>query len=231
MEQPIIITAEPTVKGRSSFLPRVYNWMTAGLALTAVVALFTASSPALQKVVFGNSIVFYGLIIAELGVVVVLSAAVRRLSAATASVLFLLYSVLSGVTFASIFYLYTSSSIASTFFVSAGTFGAMSLYGYTTKRDLTSWGSFFFMGLIGFILATVVNIWLHSEMIYWITTYLGVFIFVGLTAYDTQKIKAIAHSGLSGEDRQKAAILGALALYLDFINLFLMMLRLFGRRR
>ena len=231
MEQPIIITAEPTVTGRSSFLPRVYNWMAAGLGLTALVAYFTASNPALQKVVFGNNVVFYGLIIAELGLVIVLSAAVRRLSATTATVLFLLYSTLSGVTFASIFLLYTSSSIASTFFVSAGTFGAMSLYGYATKRDLTSWGSFFFMGLIGLIIASVVNIWLHSAMISWAVTYLGVFIFVGLTAYDTQKIKMLARSGLTGEEQQKAAILGALALYLDFINLFLMMLRIFGRRR
>ncbi len=231
MEEPIIITAEPTVKSQSSFLPRVYNWMTAGLALTAVVALFTASSRPMLELVFGNRLVFFGLIIAELGLVITLSAAVRRLSAATATVLFLLYSALSGVTFASIFLLYTSSSIASTFFVSAGTFGAMSLYGYATKRDLTSWGSFFFMGLIGLIIASVVNIWLHSAMLSWALTYLGVFIFVGLTAYDTQKIKMLAHSGLTGEERQKAAILGALTLYLDFINLFLMMLQLFGRRR
>ncbi len=231
MDQPTIVTARPTVSSQSGILPSVYSWMTAGLALTAVVALFTASSRPMLELVFGNRMVFFGLIIAELGLVVAISAAIRRLSAVTATGLFLLYSALSGVTFAAIFVAYTSSSIASTFFVTAGTFGAMSLYGHLTRRDLSAWGSFFFMGLVGFLLASVVNIWLHSSMIYWITTYLGIFIFVGLTAYDTQKIKRLAHAGLAGEERQKVAILGALTLYLDFVNLFLMLLRLFGRRR
>ena len=231
MEQPTIYSAEPTVKAHSSFLPRVYNWMTAGLALTALVALFTVSSRPMLQMIFGHRMVFYGLIIAELGLVIALVGAVRRLSAAAATGLFLLYAALSGVTFASIFLVYTSSSVASTFFVAAGTFGAMSLYGYMTKRDLTSWGSFLFMGLIGFIIASVVNIWLQSAMITWITTYIGILIFVGLTAYDTQKIKRLAYSGLTGEEQQKAAILGALALYLDFVNLFLLLLQVFGRRR
>jgi FtsH-binding integral membrane protein len=231
VEQPTIYSAEPTVKAHSSFLPRVYSWMTAGLALTALVALFTVSSRPMLQMIFGHRMVFYGLIIAELGLVIALVGAVRRLSATAATGLFLLYSALSGVTFASIFLVYTSSSVASTFFVSAGTFGAMSLYGYTTKRDLTSWGSFLFMGLIGFIIASVVNIWLQSAMITWITTYIGIFIFVGLTAYDTQKIKRLAYSGLTGEAQQKAAILGALSLYLDFVNLFLLLLQVFGRRR
>jgi hypothetical protein len=146
--------------------------------------------------------------------------------------MFMLYSALNGVTFASIFLLYTSSSIASTFMVASGTFAAMSVYGYVTKRDLTGWGSFLFMGLIGVIIASVVNIFLHSAMITWVTSYLGVFIFVGLTAYDTQKIKMIGQRGFADhESRHKAAILGALALYLDFINLFLMLLRIMGNRR
>jgi uncharacterized protein len=231
VDQPTIVTARPTVSSQSSILPSVYSWMTAGLALTAIVALFTASSRPVLQLVFGNQLVFFGLIIAELGLVIAISGAIRRLSAFAATGLFLLYSALSGVTFAAIFVAYTSSSIASTFFVTAGTFGAMSLYGHLTRRDLSAWGSFFFMGLVGFLLASVVNIWLHSSMIYWITTYLGIFIFVGLTAYDTQKIKRLAHAGLAGEERQKVAILGALTLYLDFVNLFLMLLRLFGRRR
>jgi len=231
VEQPTYYTAEPTVSTQSRFLPKVYNWMTLGLGLTALVALFTASSPTMQQLVFGNQLVFFGLIIAEFGMVIALSAAIRRLSAFAATSMFLIYAALTGVTFGAIFLAYTRSSIAGAFFVTAGTFGVTSLYGYATKRDLTSLGSFFFMGLIGFILATVVNIWLHSAMIYWITTYLGIFIFVGLTAYDTQKLKVLGRAGLSGEERQKMAILGALTLYLDFINLFLLMLRVFGRRR
>jgi FtsH-binding integral membrane protein len=231
VEQPTFYTAEPTVSSPSRFFPKVYNWMMAGLGLTALVAILTVSSPTMLRLVFGNQIVFFGLIIAELGLVITLSAAIRRLSAFAATSLFLLYSAITGVTFGAIFLAYTRSSIGAAFFVTAGTFGVMSLYGYATKRDLTSWGSFLFMGLIGFIIASVVNIWLHSAMIEWIVTYIGIFIFVGLTAYDTQKLKALAHAGFSGEERQKMAILGALTLYLDFINLFLLLLRVFGRRR
>jgi FtsH-binding integral membrane protein len=141
-------------------------------------------------------------------------------------------SVKGGVTLAAIFALYTQSSVVSAFFVTAGTFGAMSVYGHVTRRDLTSWGSFLFMGLIGFLLASVVNIFLKSEMIYWVTTYCGILIFVGLTAYDTHKLKVLAQAGFAdSETRHKAAILGALRLYLDFINLFLLLLRVLGRRR
>ena len=225
---PAPLTAATT----ANFFPKVYGWMTAGLALTALVALFTLSSKGLLELVFGNRLVFYGLIIGELGLVIALSAAINRISAMAATLMFLLYSALSGVTFASIFLVYTSSSIASTFLVASGTFAAMSLYGYATKRDLTGWGSFLFMGLVGIIIASVVNIFLHSEMITWITSYLGVFVFVGLTAYDTQKIKMIGQGGFAdGESQRKASILGALTLYLDFINLFLMLLRVMGNRR
>jgi hypothetical protein len=216
----------------ANFLPKVYGWMTAGLALTALASVLTLSSEAALQMIFGNRLVFYGLIIGELGLVIAISAAINRISAATATLMFLAYSALNGVTFASIFLVYTRSSIASTFMVAAGTFAAMSLYGYATKRDLTGWGSFFFMGLIGIVIASVVNIFLKSEMVTWVVSYIGVFVFVGLTAYDTQKIKRIGQSGFSdGESQRKAAILGALTLYLDFINLFLMLLRIMGNRR
>ena len=216
----------------TGFLPKVYGWMTVGLALTALASVFTLSSEAALQLIFGNRLVFYGLIIGELGLVIALSAAINRISSVVATLMFLAYSALNGVTFASIFLVYTSSSIASTFMVASGTFAAMSLYGYATKRDLTGWGSFFFMGLIGIVIASLVNIFLKSEMVTWVVSYLGVFVFVGLTAYDTQKIKLIGMGGFAdGESRKKAAILGALTLYLDFINLFLMLLRIMGDRR
>ncbi|TLM69238.1 MAG: Bax inhibitor-1/YccA family protein [Deltaproteobacteria bacterium] len=225
---PVPLTSATT----TGFLPKVYGWMTVGLALTALASVFTLSSEAALQLIFGNRLVFYGLIIGELGLVIAISAAINRISAATATLMFLAYSALNGVTFASIFLVYTRSSIASTFVVAAGTFAAMSLYGYATKRDLTGWGSFFFMGLIGIIIASVVNIFLKSEMVTWVVSYIGVFVFVGLTAYDTQKIKMIGQGGFAdGESQRKAAILGALTLYLDFINLFLMLLRIMGNRR
>jgi len=216
----------------NTFFRKVYLWMTAGLGATALAAFFMLSSQSAMQLIFGNRMLFYGLIIAELGLVFTMSAAINRISAMTATLMFLGYSVLNGVTFAAIFLIYTNSSIVSAFLVTSGTFAAMSMYGYATKRDLTGFGSFLFMGLVGLIIASVVNIFLHSEMIYWITSYVGVFIFVGLTAYDTQKIKEIGQNGFASEqDRHKAAILGALRLYLDFINLFLMLLRIMGDRR
>jgi len=232
LERQTLYSTDTAIGIQTSFFPSVYNWMTLGLGLTAIVSMLTVNSPSALQFVFGNRMVFFGLIIAELAVVMILSGAIQRLSASAATGLFLLYSALSGLTFAVIFLAYTRSSIASAFLVTAGTFGAMSLYGHVTKRDLTSWGSFLFMGLIGLIIASVVNIFLKSAMITWVTTYIGVLIFVGLTAYDTQKLKVLAQGGFSsGEERHKAAILGALRLYLDFINLFLMLLRIFGRRR
>jgi len=232
LERQTLYSTDTAIGIQTSFFPSVYNWMTLGLGLTAIVSMLTVNSPSALQFVFGNRMVFFGLIIAELAVVMILSGAIQRLSASAATGLFLLYSALSGITFAVIFLAYTSSSITSAFLVTAGTFGAMSLYGHVTKRDLTSWGSFLFMGLIGLIIASVVNIFLQSAMITWVTTYIGVIIFVGLTAYDTQKLKVLAQGGFaSGEERHKAAILGALRLYLDFINLFLMLLRIFGRRR
>jgi len=217
---------------QGEFIRRVYNWMGLGLAATAVVALYTASNPQLLGMIFGNSLVFFGLILAELGLVIWLSAAISRLHYSTASLMFFVYSALNGLTMSVIFLAYTRASITSTFFVTAGTFGAMSFYGYTTKRDLSSWGSFLFMGLIGIILASVVNIFLQSPMMYWLVTYAGILVFVGLTAYDTNKLKEMALAGFADAEAEgKSAVMGALALYLDFINLFLMLLRIFGSRR
>jgi uncharacterized protein len=215
-----------------AFLARVYAWMAAGLMTTALAAAVTLSSPAVFSAVFGNRLVFYGLLFAELGLVVWLSGLVGKLSSAAASAVFLFYSALNGVTMAAIFLIYTSSSIASTFAVAGGTFAAMSAYGLVTKRSLDGLGSFAFMGLIGVIIASVVNIFMRSDMLGFVVSCVGVIVFVGLTAYDTRKLKmmALAVDGRSEEGR-RGAISGALALYLDFINLFLMMLRFFGNRR
>lgn len=214
------------------FMVKVYNWMTAGLVTTGAMAFYTANSETMMNLIVQNRIIFFALIIAQLGLVFYLSSAVQRMTASQATGTFILYSGLNGITFSFIFLAYTASSITSAFLVTAGTFGVMSLYGYTTRKDLTSWGSFLFMGLIGLIIASLVNLFLHSPALTWITTYVGVLIFVGLTAYDTQKIKMMNVLGNEGTDAdQKEAIIGALTLYLDFINLFLMILRIMGDRR
>jgi FtsH-binding integral membrane protein len=216
----------------NAFVRRVYNWMVFGLAITGFLALLVSSSPSVIRSIAGSPVIFFGLIIGELVLVVALSAGINRMQAATATFLFLLYSALNGLTFSIIFVGYTQTSIASTFFITAGTFGIMSLYGYTTSKDLTSWGGLFFMGLIGIILASVVNFFIHSSAITWVITYCGIFIFVGLTAYDSQRIKQMAQGGFGDEQaEQKGAVIGALRLYLDFINMFLLFLRIFGRRR
>jgi FtsH-binding integral membrane protein len=231
-EAPILYQRDQAAAAQGDFIRRVYNWMGLGLTVTALVALYTASNSALLGLIFGNSLVFFGLIIAQLGLVILLSGAINRLQASTATLLFILYSALTGLTLSVVFLAYTRASIASTFLVTAGTFGAMSFYGYTTQRDLTGWGSFLFMGLIGIILASVVNIFFHNEMVYWVVTYAGILIFVGLTAYDTQALKEMARAGFADEETQrKSAVMGALKLYLDFINLFLMLLRVMGNRR
>ncbi|MCS2158330.1 Bax inhibitor-1/YccA family protein [Scandinavium sp. H11S7] len=219
--------------GVQTYMAQVYGWMTCGLLLTAFVAWFAANTPAVMMFVFSSKITFFGLIIAQLGLVFVLSGMVQRLSAGMATTLFMLYSALTGLTLSSIFIAYTYSSIASTFIVTAGMFGGMSLYGYTTKRDLTGMGKMLFMALIGIVLASLVNIWLKSTPLMWAVTYIGVVVFVGLTAYDTQKLKAIGEQIDTNDSSnlRKYAILGALTLYLDFINLFLMLLRIMGNRR
>ena len=214
------------------FMVRVYNWMTTGLGITGLVAFGIASSPSLTAAIFGNAVIPIVLMIAQIGLVFWLAARVMQMSAQKAVGVFLLYSALSGVTFSVVFLAYTTASITSPFLVTAGTFGAMSFYGYTTKKDLTSWGSFLFMGLIGIIIASVVNMFLANDTMYWVITYAGVLIFVGLTAYDTQKIKEMNILGNEGTDEDtKEAVRGALSLYLDFINLFLMLLRIMGGRR
>jgi len=229
---PRSVTAEQAEELQRAFVLKVYGWMAAGLMLTGIVALFTIQVPALLEILVSSRFAFLGLFVVQLGLVVWLSARVAKMSASTATLVFLGYSAITGVTLSVIFLVYTAQSLASTFFVTAGTFGAMSAYGYMTKRDLTGLGSFMMMGLIGMILASVVNFFLNNSTVYWITTYIGILIFVGLTAYDTQKIKIMSQMGLDGaESEQKGAIMGALTLYLDFINLFLLLLRVMGSRR
>lgn len=214
------------------FMVRVYNWMTAGLAVTGVLAFYVSNSETMMNIIHGNPIVPIVLIVAQLGLVIYLSGWIQKMSASQATGVFMLYAGLTGLTFSFIFLAYTASSITSAFLVTAGTFAAMSVYGYTTKKDLTSWGSFLFMGLIGIIIASLVNMFLQNEAMHWIITYAGVLIFVGLTAYDTQKIKNMNILGNEGTDEDtREAIIGALTLYLDFINLFLMLLRIMGDRR
>jgi hypothetical protein len=218
----------------NDFVRSVYNWMCLGLALTGLVALFASNSESMTRLIFGNSLIFFGLIIAELALVFSISGLVNRMSAGTATALFILYSGLNGLTLSFIFLVYAQASIVSTFFICAGTFLACSIYGWTTKRDLTSLGGFLMMGLIGIIIASVVNLFIRSSAVSMIVSYIGVLVFVGLTAYDTQKLKNMAltqPADLDGAVVRKGAILGALSLYLDFINLFLLLLRIFGQSR
>jgi len=218
----------------NEFVRSVYNWMAIGLGLTGVVAFAVANSPAMLQLVYGNQILFFGLIIAELVLVFSISARVSRMQASTATGLFLLYAGLNGITLSFVFIVFTKASIASTFFVCAATFVACSIYGWTTKRDLTTIGSFLFMGLIGIIIASVVNLFVKSSAVATIVSYVGVLVFVGLTAWDTQKIKTMAMSqpdGIEAGVIRKGAIIGALSLYLDFINLFLMLLHILGASR
>jgi uncharacterized protein len=214
------------------FLAKVFNWMAMGLGITGVIAWFTASSGLAAQLVQGP--MFMILLFAELGLVFYLSARIEKIQPGTATGLFIGYAALNGLTLSMVFLAYTGSSIAATFFITAGMFGAMAVYGLVTKRDLSGMGSFLFMGLIGIIIASVVNIFLKSSSLYWAISLIGVFVFVGLTAYDVQKIKKMGEDGImqQGEGAiQKGAIMGALALYLDFINLFLMLLRFFGGGR
>ncbi len=218
----------------NSFVRNVYNWMGAGLALTGLIAYYTAHTPALAQIIFGNQMVLFALLIGELVLVFALSARVQKMQASTATGLFLLYAGLNGLTFSFIFLVYTGASIAQVFFICAATFVTCSLYGWITQRDLTSWGGFLFMGLIGVVIASVVNMFLHSTGLSIVVSYIGVLVFVGLTAYDTQQLKNMALTQPDGLDAavvRKGAIIGALKLYLDFINLFLLLLRIFGAER
>lgn len=211
----------------------VYVWMTMALAITGLVAMYMAKSLTLLQMILGSSFGMWGLLIAEIGLVWYLSARIRQISFTTATVLFIIYSILNGATLSVIFLTYTASSIANTFFITAGTFAATGIYGYVTKKDLSSLGSLCIMGVIGLIIATVVNIFLASDALTMVISYIGVALFVGLTAYDTQKIKRLLLSNDMevNEATQKIALLGALTLYLDFINLFLYLLRILGDRK
>jgi uncharacterized protein len=210
----------------AAFVAKVYRWMAAGLALTGLVAYAVAETPSLQRVIFGNPILFFGLLIGELAMVWTFSTVVRRASFGTAATMFLAYCALSGVTFSIYFLVYTRESIASTFFITGGAFAAMSAYGTLTKKDLTGWGQFLMMGLIGVVLASIVNLFVRSDGLNFVVSCMGVVVFTGLTAWHAQKIRGWA---AAGDDR--LALHGALALYLDFVNLFISLLRFFGRRR
>lgn len=218
---------------QAALMRNVYSWMTLALVITGFVSMYVAKSYTLISMIMQNSIAFWGLLIAEIGLVVYLSARIHRISFTTATLLFIAYAILNGVTMAFIFLVYTMSSIATTFFITAGTFGIMALYGYVTKKDLTRIGNICFMALIGLIIASLVNIFLHNSMMDLIISGVGVLLFVGLTAYDSQKIKQLlTGEGIEiNETTQKIALMGAMTLYLDFINLFLYLLRLLGDRK
>lgn len=228
-------TKEQELNRVSSFsvlMRKVYTWMAMALVITGVAAYGVANSPALIQAIYGNPVLFFGLIIGELALVWGVSARIHKLSLTTATLLFILYSVINGVTLSSIFIVYASSTISEAFLITAGTFGGMSILGYTTKRDLSKLGSYLLMALIGIIIASVVNIFLKSSGFGLILSYLVVLVFVGLTAWDTQNIKNMLEvEGDTGEGAQKVALLGALTLYLDFINLFLHILRILGNSR
>ncbi len=225
---------EATIASASfpALMRKVYTWMALALVITGVTAYGVAHSPAMMQLIYGNSFVMWGLIIAELAIVFIVSGMINRLSLTTATLLFVLYSVVNGATLSVIFLGYSQSVIAKTFFITAGMFGVMSFYGYVTKQDLSSIGKILFMALIGLIISTIVNLFVRSSMFDMILSYVGVVIFVGLTAWDTQKIKQmlLMADGMD-ESVQKIALMGALSLYLDFINLFLYLLRIFGGNR
>ena len=233
-------------QGLRAYMLKVYNYMASGVFLTGVVSLLLfrlsggydiqVSSSGIQNLTpIGQALfaspLMWVVMLAPLGIVIYMSFGIRKMSAAKAQTTFWIFAALMGASLASIFLVYTGASITRVFFITAGTFGAMSIYGYTTKRDLTKFGSFLMMGLIGIIIASIVNIFMKSSMMYFVISVLGVLIFVGLTAYDTQKIKNMYLASDDGEISGKKALMGALTLYLDFINLFIMLLRLFGQRR
>ena len=240
--QSKVRTAETHIidEGLRAYMLKVYNYMGSALLVTGIVALLTfkfavLSLKPLEFTDLGTALYTSGLawvvMLAPLGVVIYMSFGIRKMSASKAQTVFWIFAALMGLSLSSIFVVYTETSITRVFFITAGTFGAMSIYGYTTKRDLTKLGSFLMMGLIGIIIASIVNIFLKSSMMYFAISIIGVLIFVGLTAYDTQKIKNMYSASDTGELIGKKAVMGALTLYLDFINLFIMLLRLFGQRR
>lgn len=229
--QSVATSEEKAAVAFPALMRKVYVWMSMALVITGLTAWLVAHNSTLLNLIYGNSAVIWILFIAEIGLVIGLSAAIHKLSLTVATLMFVLYSVLNGAVFSSIFLVYTMSSIATVFFITAGTFAAMSVFGYVTKKDLSSMGKFLMMALIGLIIATVVNLFMKSSGLDMIISYAGVLIFVGLTAWDTQKIKQMClQAPDTGETMQKLALLGALSLYLDFINLFIYLLRILGNR-
>ncbi len=227
-QQRKVVTFESTV---ASAMRQVYLWMTFALVISGLAAWMVASNEAWMQAIYNNSVLFYVLIFLELGLVIGISAGINRLSPVAATLLFIIYSIVNGVTLSYIFVVYAASTISSVFFITAGTFAAMAVIGYTTKKDLSGIGRFLWMALIGLIIATLVNIFVKSEGLYMILNYVGVLIFVGLTAYDTQVIKGMLQEAEGNEEViQKIGIIGALTLYLDFINIFIKLLAIFGRR-
>lgn len=231
LDQSTLIDVDSSVV--SSVLKRVYLWMTFALVITGLTAMYVVKSQAILELIYSSQYSIMVLFLVQLGVVWLLSSCIHKLSFAVSTLLFILYSVLTGIVFSSIFFVYTLGSIANVFLITAGTFAAVSCFGLLTKKDLSKWGTYLFMGVIGLIIASLVNWFFKSEMLYWISSYIGVAIFVGLTAYDTQRIKAMVQEGsMEGEvATNRIALMGALSLYLDFINLFLYLLRIFGRRK
>lgn len=230
--RPDNIFVEKSFSRVQTYMSQVYGWMGTGLLLTAFIAWYLSGSPQFIAALYSNTVLLIGLVVAQLALVFVISGMVHRLSGAVLTTLFMLYAALTGVTLSSIFIVYTTGSIVSTFFISAGMFAALSFYGFTTKRDMSGWGRFLFMALVGFVLTMIVNIWLKSSGLNMILPYIGVLLFAGLTAYDTQKLKNIGENiSENSEDMRRYSIMGALTLYLDFINLFLMLLRILGDRR
>jgi FtsH-binding integral membrane protein len=213
-----------------AFLSAVYGWMCLGLAITATSAWFIAGSPAIVNAIASNRALFWGLMIAQLGIVFALSGLVERLAASTAALLFLVYSALTGVTMAFVLLTFTGESVATTFLITAGMFGGLAIYGTTTRRSLDGLGQFMFMGLMGLILASIVGIFWHNDGLQFVISFIGVIVFSGLAAYDAQRLKAMAMAAPGGQT-STYAVVGALALYLDFINLFLSLLRFTGNRR
>lgn len=232
MENKVTIQDVQIVQEQQRFMVKVYGWMAFALATTGIVASAVAESQSMLEFIMGNRMVFFGLLIGQLLMVGALSIWVQKLSSLAVMAIFVAYAALTGISFSFIFLFYTSASIATTFYITAGTFAVMSFIGLFTGTDLTKFGNILMMALVGLVIASIVNIFMNNDTLYWITTYAGVLIFTGLIAYDTQKIKDLYAVGAEGsEEVKKLAIMGALKLYLDFINLFLMLLRLFGRRK
>jgi uncharacterized protein len=221
----------PTEKTGTSVIYKVFSWMTLGLVVSGLTAYWVATTPAIVDFIFGSKLTYYGLAIVEVGLVTTLSWFISKLSAASAAILFLLYSFINGLTLSAIIIVFTGASLASTFAITAGTFGLMALFGYTTGRDLSRWSSLLMMGLLGLVLAWIVNLFVGGDGLGFVLSALGVVIFTALTAYDIQKIKSMSFLAANNEARAKQGIFGALMLYLDFINIFLNLLRFTGRRR